>query len=72
MFYQEFCNNHGYNYEAHKENKNKFMDKGMFESLGAYKTKIYLNIDFNTNEVGRGVPSSHKCINVDYGGFIDT
>jgi hypothetical protein len=28
--------------------------------------------DFNTIEVGCGVPSSHICIIVDYGGFIGT
>jgi hypothetical protein len=39
MFYQEFCNNYGSNYEVHKENKKHSMDKGMLESLGAYKTK---------------------------------
>jgi len=55
VFYQEFCNNHGSNYEVHKENKKKSMDKGMLESLGAYKAKTYLNVDFNTTEVGRGV-----------------
>jgi hypothetical protein len=72
MLYQEFCNNHSSNYEAHKENKKKSMDKGMLESLGAYKAKIYLNVNFNTTEVERGVPSSHKCIIVEYGGFIGT
>jgi len=49
------CNDHGYNYEIHKENKKKSMDKGMLESLGAYKAKIYLSVDFNTTEMGHGV-----------------
>jgi hypothetical protein len=55
VFYQEFCNDHGSNYEVPKENKKKSMEKGMLESLGAYKAKIYLSVNFNTTEVGRGV-----------------
>jgi hypothetical protein len=72
MFHQEFCNNHGSNYEVHKENKKHSMDKGMLESLRAYKAKIYSDINFNTTKVGRALPSSHRCIIVDYGGFIGT
>ncbi len=72
MFYQEYCNDYDSNYEAHKENKKNSMDKGMLESLGAYKEKVYLNVNYNTTEVGCGIPFSHKCIIVDYGGFIST
>jgi hypothetical protein len=31
------------------------MDKRVLESLGAYKAKIYLSVDFNTTKMGCGV-----------------
>jgi hypothetical protein len=38
MFYQEFYNDHGSNYEAHKEDKKIIVDGGVLESLGINQT----------------------------------
>ncbi len=32
MFYQEFCNNHGFSYEVHNENRKSSMDGRLLEN----------------------------------------
>jgi hypothetical protein len=72
MFYQEFCSDHGSNYKAHKEDRKFFVDGRMLENLGTNIEKTYWNIDFNTTEVGHGVPYSYNCIIISCGGFTNT
>jgi hypothetical protein len=41
--------------------KDFYVHKGMLESLGAYKVKIYWSMGFKTHEVECGIPYSHRC-----------